>query len=224
MRIQSIGVWGENCGFMNPYRSDCGACAVVSKCIIVIFPSYSALLMLNYGNRMEKSRMAHHWAEEEGLSFREAERVMELELFLNKYSQRGLGTPHQSVILHEMFLHAKAWGQKEVEHMCHRGHQNSIWEPNSEVDQSAMGLIGYQTSQKEMREVYHSVYLLNRLLGFPSCGEMRRRRAIQDILSSLETQQQRQTYMAETQDLGAHGREWESDMPHSYEATLWVAH
>ena len=30
--------------------------------------------------------------------------------------------------------------------------------------------------------------------------------------------------MAETQDLGACGKESESDMPHSYEAALWAAH
>ena len=46
---------------------------------------------------------------------------------------------------------------------------------------------------------------------------------MQDILSSLETQQQRQTYTTETQNLGAHGREWESNMPHSYKAALWAA-
>ena len=168
--------------------------------------------------------MAHCQAEEEELSFREAERVMESELFLNEYSWWGLGTPHQLVIIHEMFLHAEAWGQKEAECVCHQGHQNSIREPNSEADQSAMGLIGFQTSQKEIREVYHSVYLLNRLLGFPSCGKMRRKRAIQDILSSLETRQQRWTYTAKTQNSGARGREQESDMPHSYEAALWAAH
>ena len=63
--------------------------------------------------------MAHCWVEEEGLSFREAERVVESELFLDEYPQWGLGTPHWSVILHEMFLHAKVWGQKEAECMCH---------------------------------------------------------------------------------------------------------
>ena len=77
---------GEDCGFIGPCRSNYGACAVVSKCIIVIFLSYSALLTLNYGDRMEKSQMACCQAEEEGLSFREAERVMESELFLNEYS------------------------------------------------------------------------------------------------------------------------------------------
>ena len=44
-------------------------------------------------------------------------------------------------------------------------------------------LIGYHTFQKELRDVYHSVYLLNRAPGFPSCGEVKRRRAIQEILS-----------------------------------------
>ena len=109
---------GEDCGFIGPCGSNYGACAVASKCILVIFLSYSAFLMLNYGGRMEKSQMAHCWVEEEGLSFREAERVMESELFLKEYSQWGLGTPHRLVILHEMFLHAKARRQKEVECMC----------------------------------------------------------------------------------------------------------
>ena len=102
----------ENCGFMGPYGSYYGACAVASKHIIVIFPSYSALLMLNYGGRMEKSQMACRWAEEEGLSYREVERVMESELFLNEYSQWGLGTPHQSVIYMRCFYMPKHGGRR----------------------------------------------------------------------------------------------------------------
>ena len=45
-------------------------------------------------------------AEQEGLSFREAERVVETDLFLDEYPQWNIGSPHWSVILHEMFLHA----------------------------------------------------------------------------------------------------------------------
>ena len=45
-------------------------------------------------------------AEQEGLSFREAEQMVETELFLDEYHQWNIGSPHQSVILHEMFLHA----------------------------------------------------------------------------------------------------------------------
>ena len=55
---------------------------------------------------MEKSRVAHHQAEEEGLSIREVERVIESEISLDEYPRRELGTPHWTVILHEMFLHA----------------------------------------------------------------------------------------------------------------------
>ena len=55
---------------------------------------------------MEKSCVACHQPDKEGLSIREVERVIESEMFLDKYPQWELGTPHQTVILHEMFLHA----------------------------------------------------------------------------------------------------------------------
>ena len=127
----------------DPYKNNYRVCVVASKHIIVVFPSYLALLMLEYGDRMEKSWVAHHRTEEEGLSLREAERVIESKLFLDEYPWWGLGTPHWLVILHEMFLHAAGWGQKEVERMCCWGCLSSILEPNPEVDQSAMELVGY---------------------------------------------------------------------------------
>ena len=157
---------------------------------------------MRYGNRMEKSQVACHWVEEEGLSIREAERVVKSEMFLDEYPWWELRTPHQIVILHEMFLHAVEWGQKEVERMCHQGHQSRIPEPNPEADESAMESVGYQTSRREMWDIYHSEYLLWRCPGSPSCGASRRRRAIQDILSSLQSQLQRQTYPAKTEDPG----------------------
>ena len=108
----------ENCRFMSCQETssgnNCRVCVVASKHIIVVFPSYLALLMLEYGDRMEKSQVAHRWVEEEGLSFREAERVIESELFLDEYPWWSLGTPHWLVILHEMFLHAAGQGQKEA--------------------------------------------------------------------------------------------------------------
>ena len=54
---------------------------------------------------MERSWVAWERAEEKGISFRESEQMVDLELFLDEYPQWGLGTPHQSVVLHEMFLH-----------------------------------------------------------------------------------------------------------------------
>ena len=56
------------------------------------------------------------------------------------------------------------------------------------LDKSAMKLVGYQTSHKEIRDLYHSVYLLRRSLGPPPCGPQQRRKAICDILSSLRNQ------------------------------------
>ena len=50
--------------------------------------------------------MAQEWAEEKGISYRESEQMVDSELFLDEYPMWGLGTPHQSVVLHEMFLHA----------------------------------------------------------------------------------------------------------------------
>ena len=121
----------------------------------------------------------------EGISFREAQCIVELDLFLDEYPWWDLGTLHWPVILHKMFLHATARGWKEAECMCRRGHRGSVREPDPEMHQTALQLIGYHTLWKELRDVYHSVYLLNRAPGFPTCGAAQRRMAIREILSSL---------------------------------------
>ena len=87
-----------------------------------------------------------------------------------------------------------------------QGCQGSAPEPDPRADQYAMELVGYQTSRKEMRDIYHSVYLLRRSPGSPSCGEQQRRRAIQDILSSLTVQLQRQIHPHRNQRSGPSGR------------------
>ena len=55
---------------------------------------------------MSKSQTAREQAMEVGLLVREAEQRIDTKLFLNEYPRWELGAPHQSVILHEMFLHA----------------------------------------------------------------------------------------------------------------------
>ena len=70
--------------------------------------SYQALSVLNYEDRMEKTREACRMAEQVGLSYREAKRVVESDLFQDEYLQWDLGSPHRSVILHEMFLHMES--------------------------------------------------------------------------------------------------------------------
>ena len=101
--------------------------------------------------------------------------------------------------------------------MCCWGCPGSVREPSSEADQSALHHVGYHTSQREMRDVYHSMYLLNRAPGFPSCGEATRRRTIQEILSSLQDRLQRQTSPAEAGDTLESERELAQQ---TYEAAL----
>ena len=87
-----------------------------------------------------------------------------------------------------------------------------------------MELVGYHTSWKEMRDIYHSVYLLRRSLGFPSCGEWQRRRTIQDILSSLADWLHRWAYPATTGDLDLQEGGWvRPDQQESYKAALQAA-
>ena len=86
------------------HEHNCKTCIVEGKCIIIFF-SYMALLMLNYGDWMEKTQEACCMAEQEGLSYREA-KLVELNLFLDEYPRWNLGSLHRSVILHEMFLPA----------------------------------------------------------------------------------------------------------------------
>ena len=162
--------------------------------------SYPSLLELHYGGRMNKSQTAREWAMEVGLLVREAEWRLDAELFLNEYPRWELGAPHQSIILHEMFLHATEQGWKEAERLICWGHQGSVSRPDLEVDQSAMELMGYWTSHKEIWDIYHSVYLLRRSPGFPPCGSQQRREAICDILSSLRSQLHRWVYPAAAEE------------------------
>ena len=71
-----------------------------------------------------------------------------------------------------------------------------------------MELVGYHTSQKEIRDIYQSIYLLQRAPGLPSCGNQLRRKAIQDILSSLKDWLHRCGHPASTRDLELQEEKW----------------
>ena len=70
---------------------------------------------------MEKTWDAHRRVEREGLFFREAKRVVEMELFLDEYPRWNIGSPHQSVTLHEMFLHAASHEGGKRQNVCAAG-------------------------------------------------------------------------------------------------------
>ena len=129
--------------------------------------SYTTLLALHYGDWVQRTQAAKDFAKENDTSIREAEHQIDIGLFLDEYPQWGLGIPHWSIILHEMFLHAAKRGQKEVECIVCLGHWGSVYDSDSKADQSAMELVGYHTSQKEIRGIYQSIYLLQRASGLP---------------------------------------------------------
>ena len=124
-------------------------------------------------------------------------------------------------------LHATKWGWKEAERFICQGSWGSLPRPDSEVDQSAMKLVGYWTSHKEIRDLYHSVYLLRRLPGPPPCGLQQRREAIQDVLSCLRNHLHWQVYpiAAEEDTQGDVNESWSRprgrEGPH--QEALWKA-
>ena len=86
-----------------------------------------------------------------------------------------------------------------------QGHQHTLPRPNPEADVPAIQIVGYQTSQKEIQDLQHKVYLLRRLPGPPACGPSWVEGAIQDILSSIRNCLQREegTAMSEESQRGA---------------------
>ena len=161
-----------------------------------------------------------------GISIRETKCQIDIGLLLNEYPQWELGTPHWSVILHEMFLHAIDRGWKEAECMVCWGCQGSTMGPDPQAGLSAMELVGYLTSHKEIWDIYQSVFLLWRLPGLPSCGNEQRKKMIQDIHSSLEDPMQRHGYPAITTE-GAEQEEEQQprlNRQEPYEEAPRVAH
>ena len=100
-----------------------------------------------------------------------------------RWDARGL---HHPFILQQMFIHATKCGQKEAERLIHHGHQQGLPKLDSKADVSAVQLIGYQMSSKEIRDLYHQVYALKRLPGPPPCGPERAQEIMKDIVSSLK--------------------------------------
>ena len=99
-----------------------------------------------------------------------------------------------------MFLHATKQGQEEVERLIWWGHWQSLPRPNPEADVPTIKLVGYQTSHKEIRDLYHIIYLLRRLPGPPPCGPWQRKEAIWDILSFLRNWLHRWGYPATSKE------------------------
>ena len=67
-------------------------------------------------------------------------------------------------------------GKKEAEHMVHQGHWGSITRLDTQVGPSAMELVGYQTSHKEIWDIYQVFSCYRDYQVFPVVGMSRERR------------------------------------------------
>ena len=69
-----------------------------------------------------------------------------------------------------MFVHATKSGQKEAESLIHCGCWHGLLRLDPEVDVPVIKLVGYQTSQEEIRGLFLKVYMLKRLPSPLPCG------------------------------------------------------
>ena len=141
---------------------------------------------LHYGEKCNKFLTAKERANAEGLSVRETEHHMDVDMSLDGYAGWEVGSPHPPVILHEMFQYAMEQGWKEVEWMVHLGHRHSLPKLDPKADVSAVQLVGPQTSKAEFRALYYKIYKLKRLSGSPPWGLELMEELATKIVSSLK--------------------------------------
>ena len=111
---------------------------------------------------------------------------MDANMFLNEYQCWEAGVLHCPLILQEMFLQATHLGWKEAEWMICQGHWHGLPHLDPQVDISAIQLVVYQTTKEEIRDFYHQVYKLRRLLGSSPCGPEQVHEFTRDVVSSLK--------------------------------------
>ena len=148
--------------------------------------SYHSLLELHYGEKHEKSLTAKDWANAEGLSVRDTECHMDMDMFLDGFTGWEVGSPHNPIILHKMFQYTMEQGWKEVEWMFCWGHWHGLLKLDPKAGISTVWLVGPQTSKEEFRALYYEVYKLRRLPGSPPWELEWMEEMATEIVSSLK--------------------------------------
>ena len=139
-------------------------------------------MVRKYGSKKEKFQVTKRQAADEGRLVWEMERVMDVELFLEGQTRWEEDSSHCLAMMHEMFQHAAAEGHKEVEWIVCQGCQQKLPQLNPEAGVPAIQLVGPETSEKELQELYLEVYKLHRLPGSPP-GEPA---LLEEVVSSLK--------------------------------------
>ena len=147
-----------------------------------IFYRYHRLMVKRYRSKMDKAAATKGWAAKEGWSVQETERMTDVELFLEGQTRWKEDSPHQLVMLYEMFKHATDEGWKEAEQTVCQGCQQGLPRLDPEADVSAIQLVGPQTMKEEILSLYLEVYKQQRLPGsLPREPEL-----IEEVVSSFK--------------------------------------
>ena len=121
-----------------------------------------------------------------GISMRKVERHLDADLFLDEYLRWESGRPHHPYILQQMFAHAETTGQRQHDCSICQG----CWQPSPEQDASveapAIKLIGYKTTQEEIRVLYPEVYQLKMASRMVLCDLELTGEICQEIFDSLK--------------------------------------
>ena len=145
-----------------------------------------------YGSKRDKTIATKGWAAKEGLSIWEAERVMDVELFIERAGKVGADSPHHLMMVYKMFHHTTYEGWKEAEWMVHRGCQMELPKLNPKADLSAIQLVSPHTSKEELQSLYLEVYKQQRLPRLPP-GEPELMEKVVSSFDDCQGQRQRRT-------------------------------
>ena len=124
--------------------------------------------------------------EEKGISVREVEKWLDVDAYLTEHQHWVPCRLHCQFLLHRMFIHAVAMGQKEYDHAIHHGRWEPSVEQDLEVEPSAIELIYASSTREEIAEIYHDMYQLQQSPGKMSCVEEREEHLCQELLDSLK--------------------------------------
>ena len=154
----------------------CHSCSLFSPSC-----SYHKLLVAQFGSKWERCQEVKQRSAEGQGPIREMEWAADEDLFLNAQNHWADDSPQHLVILHEMFLHATAEGQKEVEGVMHQGYRWHMPQLDPRVDLPAIQLVHPKIGRRELLDLYLEVYKLHWLPGSP-LGELA---ILQEISSAI---------------------------------------
>ena len=140
---------------------------------------------MKYKSHTAKTTTAKKLAQETGTSIWEAERCLNADAFLDEYPRWEPLRFHCSFLLHQMFTHTMATGQKEHDWGICWGWQQPLPGSDLSAEQYTIELIGPRSTQEEIRGVYNDMYQLWRSPSKSPCNAEMEESICQEILDSV---------------------------------------